>query len=184
MFARTVGGLIRNTLFHTTPPFIPRAPLRTQQPSIILQRFQSNQPRGPFPNRPHRVKHTRFDPSQIQHARPLFNSDRLFAKIKHRNTKWLLVLGIGGGAVFYVTHIEEVPVSGRKRFMCFSEESVEKEAGFAYQKIMNDAQRQGSILPEWDDRSRMVKRVMDRLISAGKLEHVNFEVNVLSSPGK
>lgn len=94
------------------------------------------------------------------------------------------MLGVSGGGCYYVTHIEEVPVSGRKRFMCFSEESVEKEAGLSYQRIMDDARRQGSVLPEWDARSRMVKRVMDRLIAAGNLEHVNFEVNVLDSPGK
>jgi len=183
MFTTLCGSLARNPSLRTIPRSIPKIPLRTKLPSKTLQRFQSNLPRGSYPGRSYKVKHTRFDPSQIQHARPLFDSNRLFDKLKHRNTKWILVFVVGGSGAYYITHIEEVPVSGRRRFMCFSEESVEKEAGLSYQRIMDDARRQGSILPEWDARSRKVKRVMDRLITAGNLEHVNFEVNVLNSSG-
>lgn len=52
-----------------------------------------------------------------------------------------------------------------------------------YQKVMADAMRNGTILPKSDRRSRMVDRVMARLISAGGLEHVTWEVHVINSPG-
>lgn len=71
-------------------------------------------------------------------------------------------------------------MSGRKRFNCYSEDSVEQEGQMMYQKIMQETQ--GAILPSWDSRTRMVERVMNRLIPASGLEHVNWEVYVINSP--
>lgn len=185
MFSRTFGILARSVPLRATtiPRSLPIHPIRTSQPSRIIQRFESNYPRGYNPNRRGKVRHTRWDPSQVQHARPLVNADRLFAGLRHRNTLWLFGFAGVGGVYFYYSHIEEAPVSGRRRFMCYSEESAEAEGGLLYQKIMRDAQNQGAIIPEWDSRSRMVRRVMSRLIAGGNLEHVNFEVNVIESDG-
>jgi hypothetical protein len=90
-------------------------------------------------------------------------------------------LGLCGGTVFYFTHIEEVPVSGRRRFMCYSEGKVENEGMTLYRQIMQ--QNANAILPVWDKRVRMVNRVMEKLIPASGLEHVNWEVHVIDSPG-
>lgn len=85
--------------------------------------------------------------------------------------------------VFYWSNIEEVPVSGRKRFNCYSEASVEAEGQMMYRKIMQDAVAAGALLEPWDPRSRMVRRVMDRLIPASGLQDVNWEVHVIHSDG-
>lgn len=97
-------------------------------------------------------------------------------------TKWVFILAFGSAVVFYVSNLETVPVSGRRRFNCFSDESVEEEGQRMYSMIMDDAKQ--AILPDWDPRVRMVKRVMERLIPASGLEDVPWEVNVIQSNGK
>ena len=52
-----------------------------------------------------------------------------------------------------------------------------------YRMIMQEATQAGALLPEWDQRSRMVQRVMDRLIPASGLENQRWEVHVLESDG-
>lgn len=84
--------------------------------------------------------------------------------------------------MFYVSNIEEVPVSGRKRFNCYSEESVESEGQRMYSMIMQ--QNQGAVLGLLDSRHRMVQRVMNRLIKAEGLGDVDWEVNVIHSNGE
>jgi hypothetical protein len=92
--------------------------------------------------------------------------------------------------VFYFTHLEEVPVSGRKRFNCFSEASAEEQGLMMYQRIMEQEMNQGRILPDWDSRVVMVKRVLARLIEGGELgsgtsgEKGGWEVHVIDDPGE
>jgi hypothetical protein len=52
-----------------------------------------------------------------------------------------------------------------------------------YRMIMQEAIQAGALLPEWDKRSRMVNRVMERLIPASGLEDVSWEVHVIESDG-
>jgi hypothetical protein len=52
-----------------------------------------------------------------------------------------------------------------------------------YRMIMQEAGQAGALLPEWDKRSRMVHRVMERLIPASGLENVSWEVHVIESHG-
>jgi hypothetical protein len=75
-----------------------------------------------------------------------------------------------------------VPVSGRKRFNCYSDATVEAEGYRMYKMIMQDCQEH--ILPSWDKGSKMVARVMDRLIPASGLTDVAWEVYVIDSPGE
>jgi hypothetical protein len=184
MLSRTIFRALR------APDAIPRA-LRTptlirpvlpvRQPSTrnILRRFASNEPpRGRFrPTHPEKssgkVIHTRWDREQLARAKPLIDGDRLAQRFKSRGFAIFTVIVAGGGVIFYRAHLEEVPVSGRKRFIYFGEETVEQEGQIAYNTIMSDARRDGTLLPEWDPRSRMVSRVMDRLIQAGELVHLS-----------
>ncbi len=62
-------------------------------------------------------------------------------------------------------------MSGRRRFNCYSEETVEAEGQRMYRMIMDESQN--ALLPAWDPRSRMVERVMAKLIPASGLEDVN-----------
>ena len=114
------------------------------------------------------------------------------------------IVGILG--VFYVTHLEKVPVgvpptmtlrhltwipsdnlidhqvTGRTRFNAMSPEREQ-----AISQLMYDQTMQGlgqKILPQWHASSRMVQRVLDRLIPASGLEDAKWEVYVIDEPNE
>ncbi|KAM0716505.1 hypothetical protein Q7P37_007950 [Cladosporium fusiforme] len=93
------------------------------------------------------------------------------------------VAGIGGavGGV-YIYNLEEVPVSHRRRFNIVSPET-EQQTGLAmYKQTM---QQYGSqILPAYHPKSRMVQRVLDRLIPHSGLANEEWEVHVINDPMK
>lgn len=62
-------------------------------------------------------------------------------------------------------------MSGRRRFNCYSEAHVEKEGRRMYNMVMQESHN--SLLPAWDPRTRMVERVMAKLIPASGLENVD-----------
>ena len=94
----------------------------------------------------------------------------------------------GGGVVFYVTHIEEVPVTGRRRFNFIGPETAAQMGLQQYQQVLQ--QYQGRILPDWAPETKMAKRVLERLIPSsgigGEWElHVvqDKEANAFVLPG-
>lgn len=140
-------------------------------------------PPPPPGRRPQRVVHYRFDPEGASRAKPLLTVEQVRNTVGSPSFRYILIFAAGSGVVFYVANLETVPVSGRRRFNCYSEATVEKEGELMYRKIMAEAMQQGAILSPRDRRSRMVQRVMDRLIPASGLEHVPWEVHVIESPG-
>jgi hypothetical protein len=60
----------------------------------------------------------------------------------------------------------------------------------AYRQILHQEQKQGRILPAWDSRTKMVERVMARLIEGGELgtgtagQNVGWEINVIDDPSE
>ncbi len=119
---------------------------------------------------------------RYQRARPLLSP----SAFRSPSFKWIIALSTGSATVFYFTHIETVPVSGRKRFNCFSEESAEAQGEMAYRQILEQEGRQGKILGDLDSRTRMVHRVMSRLIEGGDLgtgaaegKPMGWEINVI-----
>jgi hypothetical protein len=107
----------------------------------------------------------------------LITGEQIFSQ----RTGIIVLVLTGGSIIFYVTHLEDVPVSGRTRFICYSDESVEEEGKLAYRHVMSDYRH--AILPEYDARTQQVKRVMRRLIPASGMEGVGWEVSVIDSPG-
>ncbi|KAI9826399.1 MAG: hypothetical protein M1832_000316 [Thelocarpon impressellum] len=88
------------------------------------------------------------------------------------------VMGLGGlGGAYYYAHIEEVEVSGRRRFNVISPEAEEQMAAQMYRQTLQ--QYQGRVLPAWHASSRMVQRVLDRLIPASGLADAKWEVHVI-----
>jgi hypothetical protein len=173
-------------------PHLPRASLPRVLPKAIprhptpftLRRFESDWRWPPLPpRRKGRIIHTRWDDEVARNAKPLFTNEQLHGTIRSRNTLWIGVTVVGGSLIFYVSNLEEVPVSGRRRFNCFSDTSVEEQGQMMYQQIMQEATQTGTLLPAWDRRAQRVKRVMERLITASGLETVNWEVHVIDSEG-
>jgi predicted Zn-dependent protease len=93
------------------------------------------------------------------------------------------IAGIGGtvGGV-YVYNLEEVPVSHRRRFNIVGP-AKEAEAGkMMYEQTMQQFGNQ--ILPDSHPKSRMVQRVLNRLIPHSGLEGEEWEVHVINDPMK
>ncbi|PSN74112.1 hypothetical protein BS50DRAFT_642291 [Corynespora cassiicola Philippines] len=88
-----------------------------------------------------------------------------------------------GAAGVFVWNLEEVPISGRRRFNIVS---AELEASLGKSSVDEVKQQyQGRFLPEYDSRVIRVKKVLDRLIpfaEAAGLHDTNWEVNVIDSP--
>lgn len=183
MFSRLMFRSIWRAAPRASPRAIPRASFSPlPRANTFPRRHQSGwQYPPPPPRRPQKVVHYRYNPDEISRARPLLTSDQIFNAARSPSTKWILLFSSGSAGLFYVSNLEEVPVSGRKRFNCYSDETVEAEGEKMYQMIMQENGR--SILPDWDSRTKQVRRVMARLIPASGLEDVDWEVHVINSPG-
>lgn len=80
-------------------------------------------------------------------------------------------------------NLEEVPISGRRRFNIISPQLEAWIAAGTLNEIKEAYQ--GKFLPEWDPRVRQVKKVLYRLlpyVQGVGLEDVDWEVNVIDSP--
>ena len=89
-------------------------------------------------------------------------------------------LGLAGGTV-YVYNLEEVPVSGRRRFNVISDDQITQLGLQQCQEILEQYRNQ--ILPDYDPRSQMVHRVLARLLpSSGLTDTHGWEVHVIDSP--
>ncbi|KAF8423654.1 peptidase M48 [Tirmania nivea] len=89
----------------------------------------------------------------------------------------MVFLSASGLGVFYVSNIETVPVSGRKRFNVFSPKYEAQMAKALYESTMQ--QFRGRILPVNHPYSRTVRRVMGRLIRVSGMEDLHWEVYVI-----
>lgn len=93
-----------------------------------------------------------YDPNKQHSARPLF-TPRMRRDVG-RSGAIIVVLGVGGG-IYYISNIEEVPFTSRKRFNCYSKESVAEQGEMMYKMILNEYGNR--ILPASDPRSRQVQ---------------------------
>lgn len=118
--------------------------------------------------------------SQDTHQSPL--SARLNRLLYLWRTSSLFRTGVicagGAGGVFYITNLEVVPGSGRRRFNCISPETERGLAKSSLAAILRE--HQGDILPEWAPETRMVNRVLERLIpNSGVQDGDQWEVRVV-----
>ena len=127
-------------------------------------RSQSGFPGGGY----RRPSYNRFQ--RAQQIRQLWSTNPYF-----RNG----VFTFGAGAAIFVAYnIERVPISGRLRFNCVTENYERRMSYSTYQLIM--AQYGRRILPPDHPDSRMVQKVMDRLIPASGLGREGWEVRVIA----
>lgn len=95
----------------------------------------------------------------------------------------MVVLSIVGAVAFYFSNVQTVPVSGRRRFNCFSDESVEAASEAQVKRLIWEVERSGGrFLSDWDPRMAMVKRVMKRLIPVSGMENADWEIRVIDDP--
>ncbi|KAI0206945.1 peptidase family M48-domain-containing protein [Astrocystis sublimbata] len=120
---------------------------------------------------------------ELEDARPLINKQGFDKFIRSRTLHVAIVLSLVGAAVFYYMNLQTVPISGRRRFNCYSHESVKATAEAQVKRIEYElARRGGRYLQDWDARTVMVKKVLDRLIPVSGMADEEWEVKVIDEP--
>lgn len=111
------------------------------------------------------------------------SGDQLRRAIRAPSTHAVIIIAVAAALGFYFTNLETVPVSGRTRFNCYSAASV-REVGETQAKMVKyELERQGGrLLPDRDRRTRMVKRVMAKLIPFSGMADEQWEVYVIEDP--
>ncbi|KAI9702455.1 MAG: hypothetical protein M1836_000935 [Candelina mexicana] len=113
-----------------------------------------------------------------------------FGRVNDLRTLWLTSqafrygtgLVVVGGGGFYVSNLETVPVSGRRRFNIYSPEAERNDAKGFYEHLLH--QYQGQLLPPWHPSSKLVQKVLDRLIPHSGLHNLDWQIHVIDDPNE
>ncbi|KNE61562.1 hypothetical protein AMAG_06378 [Allomyces macrogynus ATCC 38327] len=149
------------TTFRTAMPAlaqaspVPRLPARTHVPARTMSQFGS---RG------------------FQDKRRFVNAEPWY---QNRTTLYGTGIAVVGTSLYYVAHLEEVPISGRRRFMNVSTEREEQMAKTAYNQVM--MQYGPHMLPATHPTTRTVERVATKIIRAAGMEDLRWEFHVIDS---
>ncbi|GAA5823433.1 hypothetical protein JCM5353_002146 [Sporobolomyces roseus] len=94
-----------------------------------------------------------------------------FGQMKYRATTLLkqplVLLLLGGGGTYYIIHLEQVPETGRWRFMDVSAGTEAEMAQQSYQEIMQEYG--GKLLGDRDPTTKYVRRIVERIVKANDL---------------
>ncbi|KAI1389788.1 uncharacterized protein F4822DRAFT_399728 [Hypoxylon trugodes] len=180
-FLRPAGRL---TTIRTWPSSPSTSPLSFRS----LHRFRpfshTSLRKNNWPRPPHETRNYNPDPHyRLSQAKPLVTSDRLKKFVRSPSLHTVVVLSVVGAIAFYFSNIQTVPVSGRRRFNCFSDETVEAASEAQVKRLIWEVERSGGrFLSDWDPRMAMVKRVMKRLIPVSGMEDADWEIRVIDDP--
>ncbi|KAL9004426.1 MAG: hypothetical protein Q9188_002764 [Gyalolechia gomerana] len=113
--------------------------------------------------------------------RPQFNRFQQAAGLWKTSPQFRIgVVAIGGGITLWIgSNFEKVPVSGRYRFNCVSEEYEAQLGREGYQQVMQEYR--GDILSPTDFRHQLVGRVLARLLPNSGLKG-DWEYHVIDDP--
>ncbi|XP_032864716.2 metalloendopeptidase OMA1, mitochondrial isoform X2 [Tyto alba] len=116
------------------------------------------------------------------------NKRELFKESARKN-KWKILLGISSlgvlFVVFYFTHLEETPITGRARLLVFGKEHFRELSQMEYDMWMEEFK--GKMLPEADARYQVVERVVGHLSESNKdipqVSELKWVIHVVDEPG-
>ncbi|XP_010021489.1 PREDICTED: metalloendopeptidase OMA1, mitochondrial [Nestor notabilis] len=116
------------------------------------------------------------------------NKRELF-KEHARQNKWKILLGVSSlgvlFVVFYFTHLEETPITGRMRLLVFGKEHFRELSEMEYKMWMEEFK--SKMLPEMDPRYQVVKRVVGHLSESNKdipqVSALEWVIHVVEEPG-
>ncbi|KAI9048389.1 hypothetical protein LZ554_007225 [Drepanopeziza brunnea f. sp. 'monogermtubi'] len=150
--------------------------------TFIRHRYESGFRRFPLPSprrKPPHKTHYRYDEEEARKSEYQFTPEQFRRALRSPATRWIAIIAVGGGTIFYFSNLETVPVTGRRRFNCYSDATAKAAGALSYKIIMR--LNRHAILPAWDKRTELVNKVMAKLITACGLEHENWEVHVIES---
>lgn len=125
-------------------------------------------PHRQFFNLPQNHRYNRF--SNVQNIKYQWS--------KNPNFRYGTIIVGCGIAIFYLLNLERVPISDRLRFNCIPA-AWEREMGKQmYAELIREYQ--GRILPPGHPASKMVKKVMERLVPVCGLEGEEWDVAVIA----
>lgn len=183
--ARLPARTLLSSCFLRQQTVLPRlrpAPAPARFPAATTTwRLFSQTPRRPFQN--YHPRDPQNPHERLRNAKPLFTDRGFSGFIRSPSTHTVVAVAFLGAVGFYFYNVQTVPVSGRKRFNCFTEESVEAVSEQQVKRIEYEVERQGGrFLSDFDPRTRLVKRVMRRLIPVSGMEDSDWEVRVIDDP--
>ncbi|XP_027734842.1 metalloendopeptidase OMA1, mitochondrial [Empidonax traillii] len=116
------------------------------------------------------------------------NKRELFKESARKN-KWKILLGVSSLGVvfivFYFTHLEETPITGRARLLVFGKEHFRELSQMEYEMWMEEFKNQ--MLPETDARYQVVERVVGHLSESNKdipgVSALKWVIHVVDEPG-
>lgn len=113
-----------------------------------------------------------------------YSSFAPYAKVQYiwRNYQAAVLVAGAGGTTFYVINLEQVPVTGRRRFNFISpERETSLVSDAAYQQTVD--QFRGKILPREHPYTQLVARIVERLLPAAHgLGGADWQVHVIDDP--
>lgn len=102
---------------------------------------------------------------RLRKAKPLFGGRTARQFLRSPRTRTVVVASAALALLFYWWNLEVVPVSGRRRFNCYSEKTVRELSEVQHRRLLSEMERTGRRFLHPDDRrARMVRRVMARLV--------------------
>ncbi|GAA5892112.1 hypothetical protein JCM6882_005698 [Rhodosporidiobolus microsporus] len=98
----------------------------------------------------------------------------------------IFVILVAAGGTYYLLHLEQVPETGRWRFIDVSPSMEQQMGAESYEEVMREYK--GKILPDWHPQARYVQDVVKRIVRANGLEEkvaggVKFVTHVVKEDG-
>lgn len=109
----------------------------------------------------------RFYSNRVAYKRFNNNQGNSFSQLLFdRTSRKYLALIFGGGSLFYLTHLEEAPVSGRTRFIWLPRSLELKVGAYSYRSILGETE--GRILPANHYLTRKVSNIFQKIVTAAE----------------
>lgn len=185
------------SIFNTRLPIIPFTKPLNLRKFNLQNRTYLYHTRRKENNKNYQSYFYNHDPYQYQNqysykrfnSSPQQNSKTLWQVLNDpSNRKWLYII-LGGGAFFYVTHLEEAPVSSRRRFIWIPR-SIELAIGkSSYESILNETRH--NILPSNHPVSKKIETIFTRIIEAAAkdpsvnttlIDGIDWKIHVVNDP--
>ncbi|CAL9727752.1 mitochondrial metalloendopeptidase Oma1p [Monosporozyma unispora] len=182
-------------------PFITTLPRATSTTPIIsrslLPLFSSKVLRFKhYQRRSSSYKQNRYqNPYQNQYTYKRFNNNHdhsnstIWDSITDPANRKVLYFILGGGSLFYVTHLKEAPVSRRRRFIWIPR-SIELMLGeYSYESILEETKQ--NILSQRHPVSRKVERIFAKIVEAAQrdptvdktlIKGLDWKIHVVDDP--
>ncbi|KAL2687273.1 hypothetical protein Neosp_004827 [[Neocosmospora] mangrovei] len=151
---------------------------RTAAPCLLRHRL--------FSKCPPRLsqRHDKDPYERLREARPLVPNPvaRKFTQAgSSRNSRLMVIATVLAAVGFYLFNSQTVPITGRRRFNFLSDTVVARVYSKAARETIEQVRAQGGhFLSDWDPRTRLVKRVMSRLIPVSGMTDLNWEIFVIA----